>query len=346
MTNATSPVALLALLVASWLSLAGCEPASGSPSAADVPGGVGVPPAAGDPTGEYVVRGVRDDVVGDLRLLVNGFPVWKGYGFAARSRPGAGLAAPATAALVSGRNEAAVEVVPFLQPTADSVAVGAVRLRLWVEAPDGAVIEGTEVSSDSAFAAWERALGERWPGWSGGGPAAALDSAWAWAQAHPVRVETAWVRPGGAAPSDGGPSFDAVFREAPVLGGTAADSARLRDYAVHLRDLVAAGDGAALYDEFAPALRDNATLSGRPPVPPDSARARWAQRSASDGTGVVDSDPAPLAPSGVGLRSWSGGRVWELYRPGADGLLQGRDGGTYVEVFVGEVDGRLRVVRQ
>ena len=198
---------------------------------------------------------------------------------------------------------------------------------------------------DSLFEGWLVRLNREWVRWASASPDAAADSAWAWAGRHPFRVETAWVRPGGAAPSDGGPSFDAVFREAPVFGGTAADSARLRDYAVHLRDLVAAGDGAALYDEFAPAADDLADLHGLPPVPPDSLRALWAQ-DARDGGGWVGADPAPLAPSEVGLRSWSGGRVWELYRPGADGLLQGRDGGTYTEVFVGEVDGRLRVVRQ
>ena len=331
-------IAALATLLA-WAALTGCEPTVGSAAV------VGVPPAPGDSTGEYVVRGVRDDVAGDLRLLVNGFPVWKGYGFAARSRPGTRIAASTTEALVSGRNEVVIEVIPFLQLTAGGVAVGPVRLRAWVEAPDGAVIPGTEVSADSAVSAWGRDLRARWAGWSASG-GAALDSAWAWAEANPIRVETGFVRPGGAAPPDGAPSFDAVFRDAPVIAGTPADSARLRAYAVRLRDLVAAGDGAALYDEFAPALRDNAVRFGRPPIPSDTARARWARRSDSAYAGFVDSKPASLGPSEVGLRSWAGGRVWELSRPEADGLLQGRDGGTYMEVYVGEVDGTLRVVRQ
>ena len=113
-------------------------------------------------------------------------------------------------------------------------------------------------SSDSAFAAWEAELQARWPAWLamedslfaadpaqadavsaeleasaeaafvGRGPA--LRAAWAWSQANPVIVETSFVRPPEAAPEtsgargsagqpgDGQPSFDEVFREAPVIG--------------------------------------------------------------------------------------------------------------------------------
>ena len=325
------------------------------------------------PSGEYEVVLVAEDLVGAYVLTSNGFPVEHSPGFV-DARLGQEFGAFLTPALLSGQNEAAVEVTPFVRRVGDGVVAGPVRVRVWVEAPDGSVVAGSErggAASDSAFTAWERELKARWAGWTrsedsllasrpallqalgdsvgadphasayGAGPA--LDSARVWAEANPVRVATAFVRPGGAGrPSDGEPSFDAVFRDAPVIRGTAADSAALRAYAVRLRDLVAAGDGAALYDEFAPALRDNGALHGLPPLPDDTLRARWA----AGPSGWAGADPAPLAPSEVGLRSWSGGRVWELYRPGADGLLQGRDGGPYTEVYVGEVDGALRVVRQ
>ena len=362
MRNRTSAL-LTALLAVVAVLPAGCERAGASPGGA----------SAADSTGEYSVRFESDGFAGSYVLTANGFPVERPP-FTISARLGQEFAAFLTPALVSGPNTAAVEVTPFLQRSGDRVEAGPVRLRLWVEGPDGAAVPGTEASADSAFAAFEAALRSRWPRWraaedsalaadparaaaladsaasdpraSAYGAGLALDSARAWAARHPVVVETAWARPGGAEPSDGEPWFDDVFREAAVIGGTARDSAALRAYAVRLRDLVADRDGAALYDEFAPALVDYAALAGEPAAPPDSARAGWV-RDAAEGAwlfGAGDDLPDYTA-SDVKLRPWAGGRVWELYRDGADGLLQRRSGGTYTEVYVAEVDGALRVVR-
>ena len=174
----------------------------------------------------------------------------------------------------------------------------------------------------------------------GVGPA--LDSARAWARAHPVVVATSFVRPGGSRPSDGGPAFDGVFRRAPVIRGAAADSARLRRYAVHLGRLMAEADTAALWEAFEPAYADAfAAAGGADGVGQDSASFMAGTRSR-----VVMSRAVTFEAEDVRLRSWSGGRVWELYRDGADGLFQGLERGPFREVYVGEgADGRLRVVR-
>ena len=61
---------------------------------------------------------------------------------------------------------------------------------------------------------------------------------------------------------------------------------------------------------------------------------------------VVVDEPAVFGMEDVRLRSWSGGRVWQLYRDRADGLLQSEALGAYWDVFVGlNAEGGLRVVR-
>ena len=169
----------------------------------------------------------------------------------------------------------------------------------------------------------------------GVGGGAALDSAQAWVRAHPFEVSVSFERPVGAA-ADGQPSFDAVFRDARVIAGTPADSARLRAYAARLYDLTADRDTAALMVELAPSIAGRRLYSG---TPLDSAAFYDRNRGA-----VVHADPAPFAGAEVELRSWVGGRVWELARSGWQALLLGADG-LERAVYVGEVDGELRVVR-
>ena len=352
----------LSLLCAGCRGDAASETIGGSPDGVTFVGGQGVVPE------EYAVDGEVVDLSGRLTILANGFPVHKD-GIYGTLRAGTSLRKRLTPALVSGENVAAYEVVPFLSRTADGVSARPVRFTMWVEAPDGSEVEGTRrgvAASDSAFARWERALGGRWAEWAaaedsvlaarpglltaladsvasdphagayGVGPA--LDSARAWAAANPVVVETHFVRSG--APTDIQPSFDAVFREAPVIAGTARDSSRLRAYAVRLRDLTADRDTAALWASFAPKYADEfAWWGGADGVGEDSASFLAGTRSR-----VVVGDLVPFEAADVRLRSWAGGRVWELYRDGADGLLA-RPSGMFREVYVGEVDGELRVVR-
>ena len=338
-------------------------------------------PAAPCGPGPYVAVVVLDAVRGAERVTANGYPLHVTYGPGSAMSPGSEVARPLTPALVSGRNAVVAAVAPAVEAAGlDRTApprVGPARFRAWVCGPGGAVVAGDPASaaaSDSAFAAWRAAFSARWPGWvaaedsalaadpaladslaalvardrvaaaTGAGPA--LDSARAWAAAHPVAVAVAFVRPGGGSPSDGEPSFDAVLRDAPVIGGTPADSARLRAYAVRLRDLAAAGD-TALRSEVVRSVGDAYARRGRPLPPADSLDRAWAA-AAAEGTGWFMWGPgdAPFEAGDVRLRSWAGGRVWELYRDGADGLFQGPGRGPFKEVFVGEgPGGALRVVR-
>ncbi|WP_420457098.1 hypothetical protein [Rubrivirga sp.] len=166
-------------------------------------------------------------------------------------------------------------------------------------------------------------------------------------EANPLVAEAVFVRPGGRSPADGAPSFDAVFREAPVIAGTPADSARLRAYAVRLRDLLDGADAEGIYREIGPAINDSVgtyqvTAEGTRERDLDDIRREWTRFR-------TDFDEPD-----VGLRSWAGGRVWELYRDdevaGALGkralLLRGDDRiETWLRLYVGEVGGELRVVR-
>ena len=318
----------------------------------------------------YAVDGEVVDLAGQLTVLANGFPVHRSS-MGVLSPEGTKLTSALTSALVSGRNTAGYAVAPFLARVGDRVEPLPARFTVRVLGPDGAVVPGSErgvAASDSAFAAWRARLEARWPGWLamedsayaadpalaravadsvatdpnarvvGAGPA--LEAARAWAEAHPVVVETSFVRPGGARPTDGQPSFDGVFRGAPVIRGTAADSARLRDYAARLYRLNVARDTAAVWEALSYArLREYEAAGGARGVGLDSAGYVATSRS-----NVIMDDAAPFDAADVALRSWSGGRVWELYRPGARGLLESRSQGSFRPIFVAEVDGRLRVV--
>ena len=125
---------LLALAAALAVVVAGCGPADANSSSGET--------AEGDSTGQYVVGGVFDDVSGRITTTVNGFPLGTRVPFMSRLASGTGIDTWATPALVSGRNVAAVEVVPYLVPGGARVRARPVRLRLWVEAPDGSVVEG------------------------------------------------------------------------------------------------------------------------------------------------------------------------------------------------------------
>ena len=354
--------ALLVALASAVVGFSGCEG----------PAARGDAVAADGPTGGYWVRGSVGSYHGTMVTLVNGFPLYRQPVPGMLSR-GSKLDLRLKDALVSGPNVVGVGGTPFIRRSGDAVVAGPLGFEFWVEAPDGSEVPGSRrgvASSDSAYALWESELQRRWPGWLaaedsalaadlaladslaavvasdpeaayvGGGPA--LEAAWAWARANPVVVETGFVRP----PEDGAPSFDGVFRGAPVIAGTAADSARLRAYAVHLRDLTAAADTAALWDAFEGKYADEFLWWG------------GEAGTGMDSLAYVDAlrDQVVFAeagldwePSDVRLRSWAGGRVWELYRGGVRPLFEEPGEGSvraYQEVYVGEgPDGELRVVR-
>ena len=330
----TRALALLASVALALGALACGRSADAGPSAA------GPEQADCERRGAYSVVVVLDEVQGAERVLANGFPLVYTYGPGSWASPGTGHTRALSPALVSGRNVVSVAVAPYVGTTAGGApAVGPTRFRSWVCAPDGAVVAGTArgvASSDSAAAAWVADLSGRWPAWSRGG-GAAVDSARAWAAAHPVRVETAFVRPGGAAPADGEPAFDGVFCEAPVIAGTPADSARLRDYAVRLRDLMAVRDTSALLVEFGPAVRARYETADQP-VP-------WDEFVVANGRALTGGLLVGFEAGDVALSSWSGGRVWGLQRQDGSRLLAWEEGGGLTGPYVAEVDGALRVVR-
>ena len=138
-----------------------------------------------------------------------------------------------------------------------------------------------------------------------------------------------------------GPDFSDLFEEAPIIEGTPTDSARLRAYAMHLRDLMAAKDTLNIYRAHKPRFDD-------------------IQFSASKALDVIGRNW--LAPdwrlefqaSDVALRKWSDGRIWEIYREDEVSralrkqalFLAGEERlQTWHTVYVAEVNDSLRVVR-
>ena len=346
-----SRAVLLAAALAA-VSVVGC----GRTAADASPVAGGAPASDHPPSGcELALDGRHEG--GHLAVLVNGFPVDRGSGV---SRYRAYRASVSTA-LVAGANTVAVQMTPLLGRSGRSLTAGRPALSAAVACAGGGGAVLGEGAVAAAHAEWRVGLLERWAGWLaaedsllaarpwlaaaladsaagalGAGPA--LDSARAWARAHPAEASASFEY----VPGPGGPDFSAVFREAPVIGAAAADSARLRAYAVRLRDLTADRDTAALARAFSGKYADEfAWWGGAEGVGEDSAS--FAARTRG---GVVMGAFEPFSAEDVRLRSWSGGRVWELYRDGADGLLQEPGRGPYREVYVGEgPDGRLRVVR-
>jgi hypothetical protein len=280
-------------------------------------------------------------VAGRWLVTLNGFPVWDRTDEPA-STVNNWIDPDLNQALVSEGNELRVEVWPRLSWTAGGPAAGASSIRGSVVEVGAGPVAGTAFDLGTARPEWERALRAGWERWRrAGGADAARDSVRAWAEANPVAVSVAFDVRAGA------PSFDAVFRAAPVIAGTPADSARLRAYAVRLRDLLDDADAEGVYREIGPSISDSVgtyqvTMEGTRESDLNDIRREWT-RFRTD-----------FAAADVGLRSWAGGRVWELYRDdgvaGALGkralLLRGDDRlETWLRVYVGEVDGALRVVR-
>ena len=268
--------------------------------------------------------------------------------------------------LVSGRNTVALVVTPYISGSRLGYDVGSAEVWGWVSRGKGRLAEVPPGAVRAARAAWEAELAARWPGWAAAedslrradgarwaaeaaartpeeavaGRGGAIAAARAWADANPVVVGASFVRPGGAAPSDGQPAFDRTLREAAVIGGTPTDSARLRDYAIHLRDLNVRADTSALFSAMETVYAHGFQWGGGEKIGQDSLSfMRGARRW------VVFDDLVPFERKDVRLRSWAGGRVWELYRDGTSGLLEPGDDSAYRKIFVGEADGELRVVR-
>jgi len=187
---------------------------------------------------------------------------------------------------------------------------------------------------DSAASAWRERADSVWRQTRRSGPVgAALDSVRAWARAHPMTVSVTFD-------NEAGPDYSDLFREAPVIAGTAADSARLRAYAMQLRDWMAAKDTTALMGAYGPAIEDRYERTGW------SSKEKYLRKNRE---GLVLANPIlDFGREDVELRKWSGGRVWQIIRRGAihDGFFREPSGLGIGSVYVAEINDSLHVVRQ
>jgi hypothetical protein len=204
--------------------------------------------------------------------------------------------------------------------------------------------EITEAQVDSAYAEWKEQAEEVWArflrseaawleanpdrGWeitwrSGG----AIDSMWAWSRDNPVVVSTTFE-------NELGPDFSDIFLEAPVL----TDTARIRDYAMYLRDRMAAQDTLALFEAFRRAYADRYLIYPQPGSVEED-RDIWMD------TVVMDSVDLDFDRNDIWLRRWSGGRVWQATKRGDYFFQTDAAISPYREVFIAEIDGELQVIR-
>ncbi len=237
-------------------------------------------------------------------------------------------------ALIGERNKAEVEVVPFLRGAGGRLDVGKVEIRMEVFCEEQLVPGGvvTESQVDSAYEAWEGRAREQWAEYRSAVERGALDSMRAWAERHPLTVSTTFD-------NEAGPDFSRIFEEAPVLEDTPATRTRLKDYAMRLRDLMAEKDTSALLRETRPLFADHET--GRP-----SRKQRVLKIIAENW--LVQDWRLDFTKEDIGVRPWSGGRVWELYKESSGKELfvagQERETGT-LDIYVAELEGALKVVR-
>lgn len=133
------------------------------------------------------------------------------------------------------------------------------------------------------------------------------------------------------------------FRGRLMEGAEITDKRRLRDYAERLRSLLANQRAEALAREFKPKLDDYSTLH------PDSGKnfvdefPQFLREEFFPGSPITE-----FGRSDIGLNSWCEGRIWELFvKPDQPFFKTKGAGGTSNEipVYVGEVDGALKVVR-
>ncbi len=270
-------------------------------------------------------------------ITANGFPVYRQQVLSRGTYDT--LSIDLNTALIGESNVIEMQIQPHVRGFGRNLTVYPQRFRAEVTCDTtwgggrGPTVAGTKIPPaevDSAHAAWSRSARRQWQTYRETvAPGAALDSLRAWARRHPMTVQTTFD-------NEQGPDFSDLFEEAPVIEGTPPDSARLRAYAMHLRDLMAAKDTSALFREFRPSIEDAyVRLQAR------GASYTKSEVFTSNRNHLVFDDPAVLDfdQKEVGLRAWSNKRIWELYRIPSDPLLRN------LSVYVAEVNDTLRVVR-
>lgn len=296
----------------------------------------------------FVIQGRHEG--GWLTVTLNGFPVKESTGMIRYRKSEVDL----NTALIGEGNQLTLRSEPLLLRDGEGIEVGDPGISGWVRRGkkkiSGAKISSSEI--DSSYQLWKKRVQKQWKRyrerekqwleenpeakeqitWKKGG---ALDSIRSWVERNPLTVTTTFD-------NEAGPDFSRIFEEAPVLEDTPATRERLRDYAIHLRDLLQAGGAEAIYEEFRPSVSKDLgwfkiTRSGRRDSAIVHIRTDWTERWETDFT-----------RSEVELRRWSGGRVWELLVREEDGGLRPffeGDAATSLDVYVAEIGGELKVVR-
>jgi hypothetical protein len=278
-----------------------------------------------------------EDVSSRHVVTVNGFPVEEQNVMSRATHDQYGI--DLNTALIGDGNEVQVRMIPYLEPSGEGLDVGTIEYTAEVqssttwETHGGVPVEGAEIIAsevDTAYKAWKKRAEEQWTEYRSTVQKGAADSMRAWASRHPMTVSTTFD-------NKRGPDFSRVFEEAPRLPDTPATRERLRDYAMRLRDLMAEKDTTALYKEAQPLFTDRDT--GEP-----ASRERILEIIGSNW--FARDWQLDFTREEVGLRRWSGGRVWELYqKESGEEFFVGENGTSVLDIYVAEIGGDLTVVR-
>jgi len=129
--------------------------------------------------------------------------------------------------------------------------------------------------------------------------------------------------------------FSAELLDAPPF----EDEEAVAGYAMHLRDLMAAGDVDALVAEYEPTIRVGATAYGNPYETIAQNTRQGLARFIRNGP-ELDFDRSDLA-----VRPYCGRRIWGLLRRGGLPFARSSGGRTRCVIYVAPRDSALRVVR-
>jgi hypothetical protein len=196
----------------------------------------------------YHFRFKQEDVAGIVEVLINGFPVNR-RGGSVTNNPVIPL--DLNTALVGTDNKLTIRVEPRLYE-GQKLSITEVKVYGKVTRDEegrypvpGARI--TEAEVDSAYRSWSKQARKRWASYQSSVDRGTFDSMKVWVERHPLTVAATFD-------NEAGPDFSRIFEEAPRLPDTPNTRERLKDYAMHLWDLMAEKDTAALVEEFRPAI--------------------------------------------------------------------------------------------
>jgi hypothetical protein len=274
------------------------------------------------------------DISASYVITINGFPALQEY-VQARSVDNE-FDVQLNTGLVGEGNKVEIRLEPFLTRSGRSLSIGTIELEAQVLGPGRSPVAGakiTEVQVDSVYEDWSERARAKWKEYQSRTEHGALDSIRAWVERHPLTVSTTFD-------NEAGPDFSRIFEEAPRLPDRPATRERLVGYAMRLRDLMAQENTSALLEEFRPAIEDRFEALSF------SDREKFMQQNRE--ALVLENPVLDFDREDIQLRSWCDGRVWQLIREGAknEGLLQEPSGTGRGKIYVAEIDGELKVVRQ